>query len=135
MMNIAWSNVISCAPDADIAIAWSIPTPAAELWMMITKMIPTMIPMKGLLIEDMVSLTISILLKGSMESFMRDIATKIKPNPAMASPMFLSFLSFVRRQKKVPSKAMTGATAPTSKAMICAVIFVPILAPIMTQRA
>ena len=118
MMNIAWSSVMRCAPEADIAIAWSIPTPAAELWMMITNMIPTMIPRKGLLMDDMMSLTASSLLKGSMESFISDIATKIKPSPAMASPMLLSFLSFTIMQKKVPKRATIGAMAPTSKAMI-----------------
>ena len=126
---------MSCAPEADIAIAWSTPTPAAELWMMITKIIPTMIPTNGLLIEANISFTISISLKGAIDSFISDMATKMKPNPATASPMLLSFLSFVRRQKKVPRRATIGAIAPTSKAMSCAVIFVPILAPMMTHKA
>ena len=108
---------MSCAPDADIAIACSTPTPAAELWMMITKMMPTMIPINGLLMDEKISLTISSSLKGAMESFMRDMATKMKPSPATASPMLLSFLSFTKRQKNVPKRATIGAAAPTSKAM------------------
>ena len=74
-------------------------------------------PINGLLIDANMSFTMSSSLNGAIDSFMSDMATNIKPNPAIASPMLLSFLSFVRRQKNVPRRATTGAKAPTSNAM------------------
>ena len=60
---------------------------------------------------------------------------KMTPTPATMPPMCCSFLFLTKTTSTTPINAISGAKAPTSKAISCPVMVVPILAPIMIHTA
>ena len=60
---------------------------------------------------------------------------KITPTPATMPPMCCNFLFFTKTTSTTPINAISGAKAPTSNAISCPVMVVPILAPIMIHTA
>ena len=72
---------------------------------------------------------------GIMESPIMFIPTNKIPSPAMISPTNCTFSFFENTTIATPINAINGANAPTSKAINCPVIVVPILAPMMIHTA
>ena len=99
------------------------------------KIIPAMIPISGL--ENLVIRLINggYSRSGTMESPIMFIPTNKIPSPAMISPTNCTFSFFENTTSATPINAINGANAPTSKAINCPVIVVPIFAPMMIHTA
>ena len=117
------------------ANACRIPTEAEDDWMTAVKIIPAMIPINGF--ENLVIRLINggYSRSGIMESPIMFIPTNKIPSPAMISPTNCTFSFFENTTIATPINAINGANAPTSKAINCPVIVVPILAPMMIHTA
>ena len=117
------------------ASACKIPTEAEDDWMTAVKIIPAMIPINGF--ENLVIRLINggYSRSGIMESPIMFIPTNKIPSPAMISPTNCTFSFFENTTIATPINAINGANAPTSKAINCPVIVVPILAPMMIHTA
>ena len=117
------------------ANACRIPTEAEDDWMTAVKIIPAMIPIIG--DENLVIRLIKggYSRSGIMESPIMFIPTNKIPSPAMISPTNCTFSFYENTTIATPINAINGANAPTSKAINCPVIVVPILAPMMIHTA
>ena len=112
-----------------------IPTEAEDDWMTAVKIIPAMIPINGF--ENLVIRLINggYSRSGIIESPIMFIPTNKIPSPAMISPTNCTFSFYENTTIATPINAIGGANAPTSKAINCPVIVVPILAPMMIHTA
>ena len=117
------------------ANACRIPTEAEDDWMTAVKIIPAMIPISGL--ENLVIRLIMVDTHEvvPMESPIMFIPTNKIPRPAMISPTNCTFSFFENTTSATPINAINGANAPTSNAINCPVIVVPIFAPMMIHTA
>ena len=117
------------------ASACKIPTEAEDDWITAVKIIPAMIPISGL--ENLVIRLINggYSRRGTMESPIMFIPTNKIPSPAMISPTNCTFSFFENTTSATPINAINGANAPTSNAINCPVIVVPIFAPMMIHTA
>ena len=70
-----------------------------------------------------------------MAALMVSMPMKRMPRPARIWPMCCRFARLTKTIKNTPAKAITGASAPTSRAMSRPVTVVPTLAPMMSQTA
>ena len=117
------------------ASACKIPTDAEDDWITAVKTIPAMIPINGF--ENLVIRLINggYSRSGTIASPIIFIPTNKIPSPAMISPTNCTFSFFENTTSATPINAINGAKAPTSKAINCPVIVVPILAPMMIHTA
>lgn len=72
---------------------------------------------------------------GTIASPIIFIPTNKIPSPAMISPTNCTFSFFENTTSATPINAINGANAPTSNAINCPVIVVPIFAPMMIHTA
>ena len=72
---------------------------------------------------------------GAIALFIMEIPTKSIPKPKMMEPISRTRCFLKNRYKIAPANKISGAYALKLKAVSCAVIVVPILAPIMTPMA
>ena len=71
-----------------------------------------------------------------MDSLIRFIPIKRIPRPARIWPISWAFFcALMNRTMATPAKANSGAIAPTSSAINCPVMVVPMLAPMIIQTA
>ena len=106
-----------------------------ELCSRAVKSIPNIIAVSGLSSPERSSMKPSLFAMGAMADFIMDIPTKSMPKPMRNSPIYLMRECLTNRYIIVPAKSMKGAYAEILNAVICAVIVVPMLAPMMTPIA
>ena len=118
-----------------VASACRIPTDAEEDWMIAVKIAPIAIPASGFWKVVIKLMNTSELWRGTIAAPIISIPMKSTPNPAITSLICLTFSFFTNMMHATPTNAKNGAIAPTSRAISCPVMVVPILAPIITHTA
>ena len=118
-----------------LARVWTMPTAAAEDWMMAVKPAPTRMPTRGLEKVETSSTNSGESRRGDMAALIMSMPMNSTPRPARIWPMCCIFVSFTKTMSTTPTKANRGARAPTSRAMSIPVMVVPMLAPMMIQTA
>ena len=118
-----------------VARAWRMPTEAEEDWIRAVNRAPTAMPSRGL--ENLVIRSTKAWesRRGIMEELIISMPINSTPRPAMIWPMWWALGILTKTTMATPMKAKRGARAPTSRAISCPVIVVPILAPMMIQTA
>ena len=96
---------------------------------------PTRIPRRGL--ENLVTIwmKVSESRSGTMASLIMPMPMNRTPIPAIMPPTCCTFLFFAKIRDITPTKAMSGANAPMSRAISCPVMVVPTLAPMIIHTA
>ena len=111
------------------------PIEAAEDWITAVNSAPAITPNSGFLKLVISWINSGSSRRGSIASLIIPIPIKITPTPATMPPMCCNFLFFTKTTSTTPINAISGAKAPTSNAISCPVMVVPILAPIMIHTA
>lgn len=111
------------------------PTEAEEDWIRAVNRAPTAMPSRGL--ENLVIRSTKAWesRRGIMEELIISMPINSTPRPAMIWPMWWALGILTKTTMATPMKAKRGARAPTSRAISCPVIVVPILAPMMIHTA
>ena len=73
--------------------------------------------------------------RGFMESLIIFMPMKRMPSPATICPQYRTDGLLINTTRATPTKASSGAMTPTSRAMSCPVMVVPMLAPMMIHTA
>ncbi|OPZ61630.1 MAG: hypothetical protein BWY85_02352 [Firmicutes bacterium ADurb.Bin506] len=130
----ATSSVIT--PGDAIATAMRIPTVAELLWMMTVMTSPTSTPRTGLPANACMALAKTGLSRsGTTAWLITERPRNNSPNPSTTSPALRHAFRRDTRMSRKPTPMAGRAYCERSNAMSCAVMVVPMLAPMITLMA